>query len=174
MRDEHFGEKYNHLTIQEFSHKDKHGNKCYHVLCDCGNDTKVMPYYKVKAGTNTTCGCRIGRKTSKRKSFLSQRFGKLVVIADNLERFVKCQCDCGNIVDVDRQRLTRKTDPKVNCGKCEKPKFKPRYKDLTGQVFGRLTVLELDHLDRSAYWKCRCECGNEVEVLGRLLRNGTT
>lgn len=50
--------------------------------------------------------------------------------------------------------------------------------DLTGQVFGKLTVLhrvKLKHpTSRHATWKCRCECGNEVVVQGRLLRNGAT
>jgi hypothetical protein len=44
----------------------------------------------------------------------------------------------------------------------------PRIKDLTGTVFGRLTVLELDHVSkgkfRGSWWKCRCECGKEVVV----------
>ena len=38
--------------------------------------------------------------------------------------------------------------------------------DLTGQKFGRLTVLYRDlkaeslRKDRHAIWKCECECGN--------------
>lgn len=35
--------------------------------------------------------------------------------------------------------------------------------DLTGQTFGRLTVLELADLPghtRARQWRCRCECGN--------------
>lgn len=48
-------------------------------------------------------------------------------------------------------------------------------KDLTGQVFGRLTVLAYDHTEnKRAYWLCRCECGNTCVVSGKLLRNGGT
>lgn len=49
--------------------------------------------------------------------------------------------------------------------------------DLTGQKFGKLTVLE--HLGRingskEHYWKCQCECGQETSVKGNSLRSGNT
>lgn len=48
--------------------------------------------------------------------------------------------------------------------------------DITGNVYGKLTVLEcagkLDN--RRYYWKCKCECGNEITVLGTSLRGGNT
>lgn len=48
--------------------------------------------------------------------------------------------------------------------------------DLTGQVFGRLTVIErgTNSSDGKARWLCRCTCGNTTLVTGRLLRNGHT
>ena len=39
----------------------------------------------------------------------------------------------------------------------------PRFEDLTGQKFGRLTVLEPTENktnDGRRIWKCLCECGN--------------
>ena len=48
-------------------------------------------------------------------------------------------------------------------------------KDMTGQVFGRLTVVQRGGRYRTQRkWWCRCECGNEVEVLGDNLRRGHT
>ena len=45
--------------------------------------------------------------------------------------------------------------------------------DLTGQKFGRWTVLEFDaNKNRQTFWKCRCECGNEKSVNGAKLKNG--
>ena len=49
--------------------------------------------------------------------------------------------------------------------------------DLTGKVFGRLTVLESSdrrYKDGTKLWKCRCECGNIKHLLGRELKKGTT
>jgi hypothetical protein len=48
--------------------------------------------------------------------------------------------------------------------------------DLTGQRFGRLTVLRFAGIDkhRNALWLCRCDCGEERVVIGANLRSGHT
>lgn len=51
----------------------------------------------------------------------------------------------------------------------------PKILDLTGQTFGRLTVLRQDGvLKKQRAWLCRCECGNEVSRPGFYLRSGDT
>lgn len=51
-----------------------------------------------------------------------------------------------------------------------------KIKDITNQRFGKLLVLEnagkLDN--RRYYWKCQCDCGNIITVLGTSLRSGNT
>ena len=49
-------------------------------------------------------------------------------------------------------------------------------KDLTGQVFGRLTVVKQDGFTkhRLSKWLCKCECGNEKVVISGNLKAGTT
>jgi len=44
--------------------------------------------------------------------------------------------------------------------------------DLTGKIFGKLTVLGYSHSNRHAYWKCRCECGKETTVQSSHLISG--
>lgn len=48
--------------------------------------------------------------------------------------------------------------------------------DLTGQRFGRLTVVSRAENDKNKTprWRCLCDCGKETVVLGHLLRNGNT
>ena len=47
--------------------------------------------------------------------------------------------------------------------------------DLTGEKYGRLTVVSFDKLEkRKAYWKCSCDCGLSVVVSGNNLRSGNT
>ena len=50
--------------------------------------------------------------------------------------------------------------------------------DLTGQRFGRLTVVSLNEevskQKKKLHWNCKCECGNEVIVRGNSLRGGAT
>lgn len=47
------------------------------------------------------------------------------------------------------------------------------FKDLTGQKFGRLTVIERAENGKngSTRWLCRCECGNEKIIEGGHLRS---
>jgi len=52
-----------------------------------------------------------------------------------------------------------------------------RREDLTGQVFGRLTVIEYEGPDRTkkhTVWKCKCECGKEISVIKQNLKRGNT
>lgn len=49
--------------------------------------------------------------------------------------------------------------------------------DLTGQKFGRLTVIgraEKKGKTRQARWLCKCECGNTIEAFSDNLRSGHT
>lgn len=47
--------------------------------------------------------------------------------------------------------------------------------DISGQRFGRLTVLHVEGKYRSAIsWKCLCDCGKQTTVNGVSLRNGNT
>jgi len=47
-------------------------------------------------------------------------------------------------------------------------------KDLTGQKFGRLTVIEDAGRSKNntVLWRCKCDCGNEKIILSTSLRNG--
>ena len=46
--------------------------------------------------------------------------------------------------------------------------------DLTGQRFGRLTVIKEAGraMDGSVIWDCRCDCGNMTTKIGTRMRNG--
>lgn len=50
------------------------------------------------------------------------------------------------------------------------------FKDLTGQRFGRLIVIERRGSDKhhNALWLCKCDCGEECIVNGKALRHGDT
>ena len=49
-----------------------------------------------------------------------------------------------------------------------------KFKDLTGEKFGRLTVLGFSHMKHRAQWSCRCECGNKKVVASDRLVSGKT
>ena len=45
----------------------------------------------------------------------------------------------------------------------EEVKRGSQFVDITGNRYGHMVVLGLDHIDKfnKSYWKCRCDCGNE-------------
>ena len=49
-------------------------------------------------------------------------------------------------------------------------------KNLIGQKFGRLTVIKRSRTDKFGHilWLCKCECGNEKEVISSNLIRGYT
>lgn len=49
-------------------------------------------------------------------------------------------------------------------------------KDLTGNIYGRLTVLQRTGSDKNGHvrWLCRCECGKEKIIFGSNLVRGLT
>jgi len=52
----------------------------------------------------------------------------------------------------------------------------PPFKNLIGQRFGRLTVVECNGINKNhkIIWKCLCDCGNETIVIGAQMANGKT
>lgn len=53
-----------------------------------------------------------------------------------------------------------------------------KFKDLTGQRFGKLTVVKrvenkiVSNSNQYAQWLCKCDCGNEIVATGVYLRTG--
>lgn len=102
------------------------------------------------------------------------KYGKLTVIEKTDKRDAggsvvwRCKCDCGNIIDVSGNALTRQK----SCGCAGN-----RFDDLTGKSFGRLKVTEYvgkDEKGHTTLWKCLCSCGSEKIFRASCLKNGTT
>lgn len=104
---------------------------------------------------------------------IGKRYGHLTVLSDTgrryrTERIFLCRCDCGRTVEVNINKLH--TGHVKSCG-CRR--F--LWRDLTGQRFGRLTIIEYAYTkNQKNYWKCQCDCGNICYVQTSWLTNGTT
>lgn len=106
-------------------------------------------------------------------TLIGQRFGKLVV-EQQLEsssaghRRWLCRCDCGNTHISTTGNLKKRA--MANCGCLKSP-------DLTGQIFGQLTVLGRSEKRGSRgkrttpMWECRCTCGAVTYKSTDMLRN---
>ncbi len=102
--------------------------------------------------------------------FIGKRFGRLVVVEPTEERRTghilwKCQCDCGNIVNVLGYCLLRGTTQSCGC---------LRKKDLLGKRFGKLVVLKPTPLKNRTLikWECKCDCGNVIYAASNHLISG--
>lgn len=105
----------------------------------------------------------------------NNRYGKLVVMSHARKNNVKwatCKCDCGNIITVRAADLQKGTT--LSCGCYRKECQAARTKDLTNQVFGRLTAKEHFVHKEKSWWVCTCQCGKAVSVLANSLLNGHT
>lgn len=118
----------------------------------------------------------------KLNNLINQQFGRLKVIGrapnKNNKVYWLCECDCGTILPVRSDQLTRGVTRSCGCYHKEIAMKigQNNFKDLTNQTFGKLTAkkfVKKDGQDKY-YWICECECGNTVEVLGTSLTNGNT
>lgn len=111
-----------------------------------------------------------------------QKFGRLTVLERDYSKKDKraywvCRCDCGAIKTICGEKL--RSGNTKSCGCLKKELFHEAYlKDLSGQVFGLLTVIKYDEDKRGPqgqpYWICQCECGLQKSIRGNDLKSGKT
>lgn len=97
------GHTFNELTVKDVIKKN--GRSYCICQCSCGAMTTVA-FNNLRSGNTKTCGNRAFHPIHPPyKDLTGQRFGKLTALeitSDRSDRRVKwkCQCDCGNIVNI--------------------------------------------------------------------------
>lgn len=114
-------------------------------------------------------------------TLVGKQFGRLVVLARQNENSKHghplwlCQCACGNVKSVSSPNL--RLDNTRSCG-CLKRETagKQNFTNLSGQRFGRLTVVsrQENSLLGQSQWNCECDCGKTIKVLAGSLKSGNT
>lgn len=118
-----------------------------------------------------------------KKNLVGETFGKLKVIEEVKKEqrpnpkkvFWKCQCECGNYTFVPTSNLTNGHTTSCGCKRAE-VMSKTMSKDLVGNKYGKLTVLEKTNKrssDGCIIWKCQCECGNITYVNSNSLKSNS-
>ena len=172
------GNRYGHLTALKIVE----GSSRYVVWecrCDCGN-LVYAESRQLRNGTVVSCGCikkenrkkRVGRKA---EDLTGRVYGRLTVLerVENRNSLVmwKCRCSCGEITIASSHDLT--IGLKKSCGCLRKESS--RKMDITGRRYGKLVALyPLGKTEESGsmLWRCRCDCGNEVDVSVSCLNKG--
>ena len=117
---------------------------------------------------------------TKQLKLIGKRFARLVVVEylgrENIggvkRPMFMCKCDCGNTVNVCGKYLLRGNTK--SCGCYRDINKKPSFVDMAGQTFGKLTAIKKGGCNSSGdiIWVFKCDCGNEIERVGRYVRKG--
>ena len=117
------------------------------------------------------------------KDLVGKRFGRLTVIKRSYPNTKKgetnwlCKCECGTKKVIYGDSLRSGHTQSCGCLQRERAR-EENLKDLTGQIFGRLTVIKRDYSDsgngKHIKWLCKCECGKEKLIAGYSLKTGNT
>lgn len=124
------------------------------------------------------------------KNITGQKFGRLTAIEPTTKRnkqgliIWKFQCDCGNIIEKVGREVWRGQTSSCGCLKKElliQRNIKNNLnKYFIGAQFGELTIIsdifyKLSSRGKNESWvKCKCSCGNIIEVKTNNLGTGTT
>lgn len=108
-----------------------------------------------------------------------KRFGRLVALRDvgslRSFRLWRFRCDCGK--EIERTSADVRHGKVSSCGCFQREWSSKRHTaDVSGQKFGRLTVLGRADVTAHGHvrWNCRCDCGNLRVVAGVSLKKGST
>lgn len=113
-----------------------------------------------------------------------KKFGKLTVIKWTGEYTTNngcigyqkwlCLCDCGKNTITSSYSLLKGLSKSCGILGCGASYIKNP--DLTGKKFGKLKVINMvtKRKYRQIAWRCRCECGNIIEVITTKLKKGKT
>lgn len=194
LTNQHIGEW---TVLREATKEEKNYRPGAYWLCQCSCGTqRILSGQVLRLGQSKSCGCKTSQLFSevhKDKNCIDitgQRFGRLTVLYRDKEiekqykgsnTYWKCQCDCGNTVSVVKHALTTGTTQSCGCYQKELARKNLskissfHFIDETNNRYGKLTVLykTTPHPTREgARWHCRCDCGNEIDVMGIDLRSG--
>lgn len=96
-------EQYGKWTIISEAMRNKHGQKVFKCVCECGTE-RTLREYSLKSGATKSCGC------VKFNDLSGKKFGRLTVSNEfesvNRRTYWLCKCDCGNETMVYSYQLT--------------------------------------------------------------------
>lgn len=167
------GDKYESLTVIATNvRQNEMGGHVIRCRCDCPEHNEIeMTVGEWNQHKHRSCGCRDHEMWAE-KDVPVGRYGHLEVIETGLseptgKRYALCKCDCNpNRIFKIGQIELRKGAKSCGC----------RGRVANGDRFGRLVVIDnsLSKEKNEAMAKCRCDCGEIVEVSQHALKSGGT
>ena len=154
--------------------------------------TELAKKYNVSRGMitkiwydNNLSGKKVENTQTTKIDLTGQKFGYLTVLKESPKRgsngniFWWCKCEkCGTEREI--SGATLRNGKVISCGCVSKDNLKLgrglNFQNLTGQKFGKLTVIERveDARGGQVQWLCQCDCGNQSTVMAENLKKGNT
>lgn len=180
MPKDYTGMKFGMLTvIQKSNKKNSAGAYLWECKCECGKTCYVVGS---KLKTRISCGCQQERISI--DNYIGTKINNWFIIDKSYKTqkgwVVRCKCEkCGEIKEVNIYNILNNRSKDCGCGRKEKLSNTKRIHtvdSLSKQKFGKLTVIDEYGKDthNKILYRCKCDCGNEVVVLGRCLLSGHT
>ena len=122
-REDLVGKTFGYWTV---TGDDPENRKRMMCRCVCGTE-KSIGRQELRQGKSKSCGCVNLRGRKLRFDIIGKRYGRLVVIGDDIENGkVVCRCDCGNVVSVRRSLLYAGNTKSCGCLFHEMVKDRPK------------------------------------------------
>lgn len=126
------------------------------VLCKCECGTgRLFRTDRLIEGITKGCGCN---KSPKIDDLYEKKFGHLTIIGkakSKKVKYVKCRCDCGNIVD--KKQFEVLNGKRTTCGQCNYRQLK------VGDTFGKWKIIGDSRMNNEhREWLCQCSCEKQT------------
>lgn len=171
--------KFGRLTAKEIVRTVPGKGNIWRCECECGGEKEVPAAY-LRNGHTKSCGCL----NKEHMDIAGRRWGRLTAVrpvgheeipGTGKRRAVWLfRCDCGTEKEIPASQV--KHAGTRSCGCLAKEHITNlRRRDITGQVFGRLTAIRpTEERDQygSVIWELSCECGNTVYKTINTLKSG--
>ena len=172
--------KWTVLDIVEHRGKDK-GYIYAKCECDCGT-IKDVRLSKLLNNKCQDCGCghqnRLKEAVKKKyEHLINTKINGWTILeiippcGKRTATYALCQCQCGTIKETKISYMINGKSKDCGCGR-KNTLSKMFTKNLVEQRFGKLVAIEM--LDKrnangKIVYRCKCDCGNEVNVVGNSL-----
>lgn len=157
------GGKYGKLTILKRAPIHPSGVAKWICECECGNIIEVAGT-QLRSGKTVSCGCEKYNRLINEKG---NRYGNLVVLEYSSGRegggaVWRCQCDCGNIVDVRGEALRSGHTKSCGCIKSWKEK----------EISELLMEAKIEFKTQYTFENLRTDCGGTPKFDFAIFHNG--
>ena len=166
------------VVLEKSDRRGRYGHSWWLCRCSCGTEREIEQG-SILSGDSRSCGC-LKREValSRAGAMEGLRFGNLTVldrvISDRKGAHWRCRCDCGS------EHVARATALRdghtTSCGCARKFMVITTPPVSIGDRFHRLEIVSAatSAPKQGRRWVCRCDCGEEVTVRAKDLKNGNT